>query len=197
METIIYPILTTALAIAVVTDLKEQRIPNVLTFPLMLAGLVIHGLLSGMDGLTFAGLGLLVGFGVMLVPYCFGVMGAGDVKMMAAVGAMLGTSGVLHAFIFTSLAGGVYATVVLMRHWSTFVAILSRFKQTILSSFGTKELVYVPVTVGNGNPPANAPQLPRLCYGVAIAAGTFFTIAAGFGVPAALPFLQAAILQTT
>ncbi len=79
-----------ALIIAVVTDLKDQRIPNWLTFTLALAGLAFHGVTGGLDGLGFSLIGLAIGLGVMLPPYLIGVMGGGDVKLMAAVGACLG-----------------------------------------------------------------------------------------------------------
>ncbi len=96
----------TCLAGAVV-DVRERRIPNSITFPAMAVLLVVHGLGSGLPGLREAGLGLAGGFLVMLVPHLFGVLGAGDVKLMAAVGAGLGSSALLTAALFTSVAGGV------------------------------------------------------------------------------------------
>ena len=191
METITYPLLIAAFVIATVTDLREQRIPNVLTFPLMLAGLVIHGMAGGLGGLTFAVQGLAVGLVVMLIPYMIGVMGAGDVKLMAATGALLGTTAVLHALLLTSIAGGVYALVVLLRHRDILLAIARRFKTAVFCFMGTRRFTYIPVTQAENGAEASAPKLPRLCYGIAIAAGTTTAMCIGFGMPSLLTLFSA------
>ncbi len=104
MDHIIVPALIAILSVAVVTDLKAQRIPNFLTLPAILAGLAYHGLTRGLGGLSFAAAGLALGLAVMLVPYLLSVMGGGDVKLMAAVGAWLGVDDLFGAFLFTCLA---------------------------------------------------------------------------------------------
>jgi prepilin peptidase CpaA len=87
-------------------DLKSKRIPNELTLGGALAGLGFqlgfHGLPGLWDGL--AGWGL--GFGLLMVPYCLGGMGAGDVKGGAALGAWLGLSNAFRFYIYMGLAGG-------------------------------------------------------------------------------------------
>ena len=88
-------------------DVRQKRIPNLITFPAMLALIIIHGAFSGLPGLTEALLGLVGGFIIFLIPHLFRVLGAGDVKLMAAVGAGLGPSALLTVFLFTSVAGGV------------------------------------------------------------------------------------------
>ena len=103
---------------AAVVDVRERRIPNRITFPAMAALLVLHGLLSGWPGLRESGLGLAGGFLVMLVPHLFGVLGAGDVKLVAAVGAGLGSSALPTVVLFTSLAGG--AQFLIWRSWLQF-----------------------------------------------------------------------------
>jgi prepilin peptidase CpaA len=91
---------------AAIVDVRQRRIPNRITFPAMAVLLAVHGLTAGLPGLKESGLGLIGGFLVMLVPYLFRVLGAGDVKLMAAVGAGLGSSALLTVVLFTSLAGG-------------------------------------------------------------------------------------------
>lgn len=165
MDHIIVPALIAILSVAVVTDLKAQRIPNFLTLPAILAGLAYHGLTRGLGGLSFAAAGLALGLAVMLVPYLLSVMGGGDVKLMAAVGAWLGVDDLFGAFLFTCLAGGVYALLVLARH-RRLPRVLRNIWGTFFVLAATHRFEYAPV------PEPAGPRLPRLCYGVAIAAGT-------------------------
>ena len=63
--------------------------------------------------------GLLVGMIILGIFYIFGAMGAGDVKLMGAVGAVLGTKNVLNAFLFTGIIGGIYAIVIILFRFKT------------------------------------------------------------------------------
>jgi len=167
METIPCIALAGILAVAVVTDLRARRIPNRLTFPAMLAGLAWHAASGGVDGAIFSLGGLGLGLGLMIAPYAAGVMGAGDVKLMAACGAWLGAAGVFQAFLLTSLAGGLYALVVLSFNLPQLGRVLGGLWETIQIFIATKRFVYTRRAAG----------MPRLCYGVAIAAGTALSMA--------------------
>ena len=162
MNFIISTALAAALLTAVVTDLRSQRIYNWLTFPLMLAGVVFHTVAFGLDGLAFSASGLGLGAAVMLLPFLLGMMGAGDVKLMAGIGAWVGPSTLLSAFVLTCLAGGVYALGVLLFHRDEARRVLLNIKSFLFGLMATRTLSYTPVSTA----------LPRLCYGVAIAAGT-------------------------
>ena len=72
---------------------------------------------SGVSGVTLMGsvLGFIVGFALMLPGHVLGATGAGDVKFMAAVGAIVGPAMVVSAFLFTAVAGGVLAVAVALR----------------------------------------------------------------------------------
>ncbi len=164
--------LLAALAVAVITDLRSQRIPNWLTFPLMLLGLVTHTVMGGWDGLLFSSAGFGLGLGVMLIPFLLGMMGAGDVKLMAGVGAWLGANTAFAAFLFTCLAGGLYALVVLFRHMDHLKAVLANFRASVLILLSSHRFEYVPVETER--------TLPRLCYGVAIAVGTVVSMGLAF-----------------
>jgi prepilin peptidase CpaA len=94
-------------AVATITDLRSRRIPNWLVLPFLPLGIVVSGWLHGWHGveqsLEGAGLGVLI-FGILYLK--FG-MGAGDVKLCAAIGAWIGPSQFLISVVFTALAGGL------------------------------------------------------------------------------------------
>jgi prepilin peptidase CpaA len=96
---------------AAVTDWSSRRIPNWITFSLALAGLA-----RGLDpaspvGLGGAALGLGVGFALTFVYFALGAMCAGDVKLLAGVGAWLGPWGALQVFVVEAVIGAVLALV--------------------------------------------------------------------------------------
>jgi prepilin peptidase CpaA len=95
---------------AAATDLHSRRIPNWLTVPMALAGVAFHLLAPTGLGLGASLLGLVVGFSLLLVPYAIGGGGAGDVKLLAALGAWLGWQLVLVAFMLSIVLSAVVAT---------------------------------------------------------------------------------------
>ena len=99
------------LAWAAVTDCASRRIPNWLSYTLILGGLfhsLVHGLTVGVWGSL---LGMLVGFGLTFVFFAVGAMGGGDVKLLTGVGAWLGPLGVLAVFVIEALVGMVQAVL--------------------------------------------------------------------------------------
>lgn len=164
MDILVSIALAVALVTASVTDIKSQRIYNWLTFPLILSGLGAHTVFGGVEGLTFSAAGLGLGFAFLAIPYFFGVMGAGDVKLMAGVGAWLGASATAVAFLFTCLAGGIYALGVLAMRPGLFKAVLGNIVNAFSVLVATRQFNFAPTPTGRA--------LPRLCYGVAIAVGT-------------------------
>jgi prepilin peptidase CpaA len=93
---------------AVVEDLARRRVPNWLTAGGVVAGLACAAW-GGWHGLGMAAAGALVGFLILLPFHWCGAMGGGDVKLMAAYGALLGPSGILLAAVFTAVFGGLSA----------------------------------------------------------------------------------------
>jgi prepilin peptidase CpaA len=75
----------------------------------MLAGLLCHALAAGLPGLAFSLAGLGAGLGLILGFHILGLMGAGDAKLMAAVGSVLGPAGALTVFLFSAVFGGAWA----------------------------------------------------------------------------------------
>ena len=154
-------------SVAAVTDIRSRRIPNWLTYSGMLLGMGYHTMVNGAQGLFFGAAGLFLGLALLIVFYLAGGMGAGDVKLMGAVGALLGPKGVFIAFIFTALVGGIYAIILLLvrfRVGGTVIRLNTMFSSLrcgtslTAASAGTNEKTTV------------------LDYGVAIAIGVFLSI---------------------
>jgi prepilin peptidase CpaA len=100
-----------AASIAAVTDIWKFKVYNALTLPLLASGLLYHGLHAD---LLNSLLGILFGFAALIALYVIGGMGAGDVKLMAALGAWLGFPLTFYVFIASSLAAGVYAILLMV-----------------------------------------------------------------------------------
>jgi Flp pilus assembly protein protease CpaA len=96
-------------------DLYTRRIPNPLTLTVAASGLVLAALHLGAVSVSQALLGFVVGLALMLPGHLIGATGAGDVKLFAALGTLLGPSGIVVAFLYTALAGGVLAIVIAAR----------------------------------------------------------------------------------
>ena len=97
-------VLIVVLVICFVTDWQRGKILNVVTFPAMLAGLALNGVFGGGTGLGWALLGWAVGMGIQWVPFMLGFAKAGDVKLLAAVGALKGWSFCLFGFLYGAIA---------------------------------------------------------------------------------------------
>jgi prepilin peptidase CpaA len=93
----------------VATDLYRRKIYNVVIFPGMLAALLGHGMMEGWAGLSQSLIGLFAGLGILLIPYLMGGIGAGDVKMLALVGALKGASFAAVSAVYMGAIGGVMA----------------------------------------------------------------------------------------
>jgi prepilin peptidase CpaA len=99
--------------LAAFDDLRRNAVSNWINAGALLAGLLYHGISSGWAGLGLAALGASLGFLVFLVFYWLGAMGGGDVKLMAAFGALLGPSGILLAALLAAPIGALIAAACL------------------------------------------------------------------------------------
>jgi prepilin peptidase CpaA len=92
---------------ATVVDIRTRRIPNELTAAM--AGIGVGLSAAGVSGISVwaSMLGFVIGLALMMPGHVLGATGAGDVKLMAAVGAIVGPALVVTAFLFTAVAGGV------------------------------------------------------------------------------------------
>ncbi|MCY1296982.1 Type IV leader peptidase family protein [compost metagenome] len=99
---------------AVVSDLREHRIPNRLVLAGLLIGLASQSYAFGLAGLGDGALGVLVGFAIFIPIYALGGMAAGDVKLMAMVGAFLTPGGATWAALFSLIAGGLCGLLLIL-----------------------------------------------------------------------------------
>jgi len=82
--------LSVILVFAGIIDYKKQKIPNYLTFPTVITALIYHFFLNGMNGVGFSLGGMFAGIALLIIPYAMGGMGAGDVKLLGAIGSFVG-----------------------------------------------------------------------------------------------------------
>jgi prepilin peptidase CpaA len=100
-------LLLTAVIIAAATDVRKGLVYNWLTIPGIFAGLAISAWQGGWAGLGLSFLGILVGGGALFLLFYFEIMGGGDVKLMAVIGALMGPSFVIETLLVSIMAGGV------------------------------------------------------------------------------------------
>lgn len=162
------------LVAAVWHDVRARRIPNAVVFPGALAGIALHALLpagAGLFGTPMGSLGILsalgglaLGLAILLPMYALRLMGAGDVKLLAMVGAFAGAGQILAIALLSLLAGGVLALV--FAAWQGKLRQLSTnaYQMMVASGIGALggEIAVARPAVASG----------RLPYAVAIAAGT-------------------------
>lgn len=102
------------LAAALYTDVRQRKLPNWLTLTGMTVGLLYHLVFNGVDGMFFSVLGLLAGGGIFLVLYIFKALGAGDVKLFAAIGSIVGVQYVLYLMMYSVVFAGIIAIFILL-----------------------------------------------------------------------------------
>lgn len=105
--TIVAPISFVVGCAAAVEDLARRRISNWTSGAALASGFVVHASRAGWRGAASAGTGALVGFAVFLIFYLLKGMGAGDLKLMAGFGSLLGPSVILYAAWMAAVAGGM------------------------------------------------------------------------------------------
>lgn len=161
-------VLVALLLAAALIDYRSLRIPNWLTLGGMVLGLALStalvrpaysGLLAGLGGIA-------VGMLVFLPLYAIRVLGAGDVKLMGAVGAFLGTADTLRALLFVAIAGGIAAVAVAVRR---------RALRRLVGNLSQATVQMMAFATVGGERPGDAiaaHSVGKLPYGISICAGT-------------------------
>ncbi len=164
---------------ATLSDLKSHRIPNKLVLTGLFSGLLFSflapqafsfveaGVESG--GLTRAFAGCLTGLALLLPFYALRALGAGDVKLMAMIGAFFSPTAIVSIVLLTFITGGLLAVLMALKK-NVFLQMVSNLRQMAIGSYFKLALHEMP-TFSEG--PPSAAKMP---YAVAIASGTFIYI---------------------
>ena len=153
---------------AVVFDLTNRRIPNALTIGAAVVAVAMHAAMSGWSGLFLAAAGWAVGAALFFPLFALGGMGAGDVKLLAAIGAWLGPAGALWTGLYGAVAGGIMALI---------VAVSRGYASTAMKNLGNLLRVWsiAGVQPVEGLTLQNTAS-PRLPYALPLAAGALVTL---------------------
>jgi len=113
-------LVTVTLVVAAVIDGYQLKVPNWITFPMILSGWAYSGAVYGWAGVADSLIGTVVGLGLLLPAYAIGGMGAGDVKLLAGVGAWVGATVTFYAFCVSTVVGAFIAVgmVLYRRAWT-------------------------------------------------------------------------------
>jgi prepilin peptidase CpaA len=168
-------VLLAVLLVAAAYDVRFRRIPNWITVTGVTLGLVLNAFLFGppgswfsLAGVWFSLRGLGLGFGVYFLLYIIRAMGAGDVKLMAAVGALVGWQDWIGIFIITAVLGGVMAAILM--------ASRGRIQKTLWNVFFilTEMMSGRPAYIKKEELDVRNPKAVGLPHGAVIAVGTVF-----------------------
>lgn len=165
----VYQILAVAIAlVAAVTDVRSHRIPNVLTFGAAVAAVLVHGYADGWSGAAAGAAGWLLGAVIFFPFFALGGMGAGDVKLLAALGAWLGPGAIVWVALYGSIAGAVMALIV--GAWTGYLG----------KAFTNLWCLFMHWRINGPQPMADltvaTTRGPRLAYAVPILAGLMVTL---------------------
>jgi len=161
------PVLASAVAVtAAISDVRERRIPNWLTYPTMLAGLALQAAVHGWHGVLLGLGGALLFGGLFLIFHLVRAMGAGDVKLAAALGCIIGPAGSWQVMFATAVAGGALAILVMI--------FTGRVLKTLRSTLAVVGFHAVHGLRTHPEVNLDNPAAVRLPYGLAFAAGTLY-----------------------
>jgi len=156
--------LLTILVFASWTDFQQHRIPNILSLGGILLGTALHTWILGISGFATGLAGAAVGIGILLPFYLRGGMGAGDVKLMGAVGAFLGPHNAMLATGLSLGAGGLLAFIIL--------ALRGGLKPLAVRYFNTLKWLLVSGKLSHQSPEPGEVAATKFPYAAAIGIGT-------------------------
>jgi len=154
------------LIISVFTDVRDGKIYNAVTLPFALLGLILNAISKGLPGVLFSLAGLALGLALFFLSALLGrILGAGDCKLFAAVGALQGPRFLLWAILFTLVIGGVFGLLVAL--WR---GVLRHSLRRVWEAVYFKVYLKMPMDISQSS------SKLRLPYAVAILTGSLFTL---------------------
>ncbi|HEY4959583.1 MAG TPA: A24 family peptidase [Terriglobales bacterium] len=169
-DVVLFPIAFALAATGAFVDVRERRIPNWLTYTGIVVGFVLRGLLLGWKGMGSALAGCLLAGGIFLLFYVVRAMGAGDVKLVAAIGSLLGPTDALVMLLATAICGGVMA--------AAYAAYRRQVRSTLINVGGALQFHAQAGLQAHPELNLDNPATLRMPYGLAIAAGTLYVFLA-------------------
>jgi prepilin peptidase CpaA len=100
--------------LALICDIRTYKIKNQIVFPFVILGIITNAVSGGLNGIGFSLVGLFTPILVLILLFMLRMLGAGDVKLFAAIGAIMGAEFALYTIAYSFLAGGVIALFVLI-----------------------------------------------------------------------------------
>ena len=164
-------LVTVTLIVAAVIDGWALKVPNWLTFPMIISGWICSTLTLGWEGLGWSLLGTAIGLALLLPAYAVGGMGAGDVKLLAGVGAWMHGVHTFYAFCISAVVGATLAVgmVLYRRAWKKHSAQFNAILMEIFTIRNPTELSAIAAE--------RKSSMLLLPYGIPIAIGTIFYFA--------------------
>jgi prepilin peptidase CpaA len=163
-------VLIPAVILASWIDYAQRKVPNWLNAALAATGFVVQAMYFGWSGIASGALGLLVGLGVLIIPWAMHGMGAGDVKLMAAIGVWFGPWMTLLSFALGAFLGGIIAVVMIFKGGRTATAWANM--GLILTKVRSRSLAFSEFAAAKSLGPT--PQL--LPYGVPLSIGSVIVL---------------------
>ena len=148
-------------------DVRYRRIPNPFVLATFVSGLAINAIFGGLQGVFTSVAGCAFGFGLMFMLHLFGAMGAGDVKLFAAIGAITGAHMIIPTFLVVILTGGLLAVISIIRAGAV-VTTMHRVLQILVGFLPGWEMPRFAVP---------ADRRHTIPYGVAITLGSIISTA--------------------
>lgn len=167
-------------SIASYTDYKDRLIKNNLTFTFIILGILVNTIANPPQGFLTGVSGLIAGFVALFLPYLMNAMGAGDLKLMAAIGAITNPTIVLYVTVITTIVGGVMIVIVRIKQ-KQMLSTLKRMGMLILYGLFTvlsklsphPKLVYYREM---NQLIMTDDRIDYIPYGIAIAGGAIITV---------------------
>ena len=151
-------------------DFADRKVPNVVNLTLLLLGLSAQLIWRGSGGLLDGLLGMVVGFVPLVLAWLAHAMGAGDVKLMTAIGAWMGWELTLVSLLIGVLLGGVIGVIMIVSGKKTDDAIVNLW--TIASKFSNRKTAFSDF----GSVESFGTTTQKLPYGVPLTIGTLIVL---------------------